>query len=165
MAAQDNVGHDTLKVMDYENPKEYVIADVTVSGIEFIQKEVLVSLSGLKEGNTITLPGDEVTDVLKKFWSQGLFSDASITAIKDRDDSIWLDIYLTEQSRMSRLEHHRDRKIGNPGYKGEDQLEEWSTGDRRYHGQYHSGLSGITLWRRAFSIAKPPLFLTTIPCG
>ncbi len=43
--------------MDYENPKEYVIADVTVSGIEFIQKEVLVSLSGLKVGNTITLPG------------------------------------------------------------------------------------------------------------
>jgi outer membrane protein insertion porin family len=90
--------------MDYENPKEYVIADVTVSGIEYIQKEVLVSLSGLKVGNTITLPGDEVTDVLKKFWSQGLFSDASITASKIRNDSVWLDIYLTEQSRMSRLE-------------------------------------------------------------
>ncbi|RLD70142.1 MAG: outer membrane protein assembly factor BamA, partial [Bacteroidetes bacterium] len=103
MAAQERVGHDTLQVMDYENPKEYVIADVTVSGIEFIQKEVLISLSGLKKGNTITLPGDEVTDVLKKFWSQGLFSDASITASKIEGDSIWLDIYLTEQSRMSRL--------------------------------------------------------------
>ncbi|MEA3460486.1 MAG: outer membrane protein assembly factor BamA, partial [Bacteroidota bacterium] len=74
------LGQDSLEVMDYEHPKEYVIADVTVSGIEFIQKEVLVSLSGLKPGNTITLPGDEVTDVLKKFWSQGLFSDAMITA-------------------------------------------------------------------------------------
>ena len=41
MAAQDKVGHDTLQVMDYENPKEYIIADVTVSGIEYIQKEVL----------------------------------------------------------------------------------------------------------------------------
>jgi len=103
MAAQEKMRHDTLKVMDYENPKEYIIADVTVSGIKFIQKEVLVSLSGLKKGNTITLPGDEVTDVLKKFWSQGLFSDASITATKIENDSIWLDIYLTEQSRMSRL--------------------------------------------------------------
>ncbi len=68
VVAQQQVEIDTLQVMDYENPKEYVIADVTVSGIEYIQKEVLVSLSGLKVGNTITLPGDEVTDVLKKFW-------------------------------------------------------------------------------------------------
>jgi len=103
LMAQQRVGNDTLEVMDYENPKEYVIADVTVSGIEFIQKEVLVSLSGLKKGNTITLPGDQVTDVLKKFWSQGLFSDAMISATQIRNDSVWIDIYLTERPRMSRL--------------------------------------------------------------
>ena len=102
-ASNDTINFADLQVMDYENPKEYTIADVTVSGIEFIQKEVLISLSGLKAGNTITLPGDAVTDVLKKFWSQGLFADARITATEIRNDSVWLDIYLTEQSRMSRL--------------------------------------------------------------
>ncbi len=103
LMAQQRVGNDTLEVMDYENPKEYMIADVTVSGIEFIQKEVLISLSGLKKGNTITLPGDKVTDVLKKFWSQGLFADAMISATQIRNDSVWIDIYLTERPRMSRL--------------------------------------------------------------
>ncbi|MFO7933004.1 MAG: outer membrane protein assembly factor BamA [Bacteroidales bacterium] len=100
----DTLDYDTLEVMDYENPREYVIADVTISGIEFIQKEVLISLSGLKPGNTITLPGDDATRVLKKFWEQGLFADARVTATRIRNDSVWLDIYLTEQSRMSRLE-------------------------------------------------------------
>ncbi len=100
---QERIPYDSLRVMDYSNPKDYVIADVTVSGIEFIQKEVLVSLSGLKAGNTISIPGDDVTKVLKKFWKQGLFSDAKITATQIRNDSVWLDIYLTEQSRMSRL--------------------------------------------------------------
>ena len=104
LAAQQRLGNDTLQVMDYENPQEYVIADVTVSGIEFIQKEVLVSLSGLKVGSTITLPGDEVTDVLKKFWGQGLFSDAMISATQIRNDSVWIDIYLTERARMSTLD-------------------------------------------------------------
>ncbi len=104
VVAQQQVDKDTLQVMDYENPKEYVIADVKVSGIEYIQKEVLVSLSGLKVGNTITLPGDEVTDVLKKFWSQGLFSDAMISAKQIRNDSVWIDIYLTERARMSNLQ-------------------------------------------------------------
>lgn len=103
LIAQERIKADTLPVIDYANPKEYVIADVTVSGIEFIQKEVLISLSGLKKGNTVTLPGDDVTDVLKKFWSQGLFSDARITATQIRNDSVWLDIYLTEQPRMSQL--------------------------------------------------------------
>jgi len=102
--AQQQMGHDTLAVMDYSNPKEYIIADVTVSGIEFIQKEVLVSLSGLKVGSTITLPGDKVTDVLKKFWSQGLFGDAMISASQIRNDSVWIDIYLTERPRLSHLE-------------------------------------------------------------
>ena len=96
--------------------REYIIADVTVSGIEFIQKEVLMSLSGLKPGNTINLPGDEVTDVLKKFWSQGLFSDARITATQIRNDSVWIDIYLTEQSRMSSLNINGIGKSENPGY-------------------------------------------------
>ena len=103
-AAQQVQLGDTLQVMDYEHPREYVIADVTVSGIEFIQKEVLVSLSGLKPGNRITIPGEDVTKVLKKFWSQGLFSDAMITAKQIRNDSVWIDIYLTERSRMSQLD-------------------------------------------------------------
>ena len=103
LSAQEGISYDSLEVMDYANPKAYVIADVKVSGIEYIQKEVLISLSGLKAGNTISIPGDDVTDVLKKFWKQGLFADAKITATQFRNDSVWLDIYLTEQPRMSRI--------------------------------------------------------------
>ena len=64
---QDSIDFSSLEVMDYDNVREYTIADVTVSGIEFIQKEVLISLSGLKVGNKIKLPGDEITDLLKVF--------------------------------------------------------------------------------------------------
>ena len=77
--AQEN---EKLKVLDYSLPKEYTIADVTVSGVEFLQKEVLISMSGLRKGNKMTIPGDEITGVIEKFWSQGLFSDVQITATK-----------------------------------------------------------------------------------
>ena len=97
------VDFDVMKVMDYSDPKEYVIKEVTVSGIKYIQKEVLVSLSGLKVGNKITVPGDDITRVLNKFWEQGLFSDIKITAKKIEGDSIWIDLYLLEQPRMLRL--------------------------------------------------------------
>ena len=87
--------------MDYSSPKEYEIADVTITGIEFIQKEVLVSLSGLKTGEKITVPGDKITKVVKKFWEQGLFSDVKIYATKIEDGKIWLNIYLKERPRLS----------------------------------------------------------------
>ena len=92
-----------LKVLDYSLPKEYEIADVTISGVEFLQKEVLVSLSGLQKGRKISVPGEDITEVVKKFWSQGLFADVQITATKIEDGKIWLDIYLKERPRMSSL--------------------------------------------------------------
>jgi len=102
-AAAQEIPYDSLSVIDYTRSKKYEIADVQVSGVKFIQKEVLVSLSGLKVGNTITVPGDDITNVLKKFWDQGLFSDVKITASKIEGNKIWIDIFLQERPRMSRI--------------------------------------------------------------
>ncbi len=91
-----------MKVIDYSVPKEYVIADVTVSGVEEVyQEEVLISLSGLRIGSTIKVPGDDITKVIEKFWSQGLFEDVKITATKVENGRIWLDIYLKARPRLS----------------------------------------------------------------
>lgn len=96
--SQDN---EKPEVVDYSYPKEYTIADITVSGVEFLQEEVLISLSGLRKGATITIPGEDITKVIEKFWSQGLFSDVEITATKIEKGQVWLDIYLKERPRMS----------------------------------------------------------------
>jgi len=92
---------DDMDLIDYSVPKDYEIADVTISGVEFLQKEVLISLSGFRKGTTITVPGDDITNVIEKFWSQGLFEDVKITATKIENGKIWLDIYLKERPRMS----------------------------------------------------------------
>ncbi|HYW97376.1 MAG TPA: outer membrane protein assembly factor BamA [Bacteroidales bacterium] len=101
LASAQNVDLNDVQVMDYSSPKEYEIADVTVTGIEYIQKEVLVSLSGLKVGEKITVPGDKITKVVKKFWDQGLFSDVKIYASRIEDGKIWLNIYMKERPRLS----------------------------------------------------------------
>ncbi len=97
------INYNSLPVLDYSNPKEYEIADVSISGVQFLQKEVLVSLSGLQSGEKITVPGDDITKVIQKFWDQGLFSDVKITATKIEKGKIWFDIFLKERPRMSKL--------------------------------------------------------------
>jgi len=85
----------------YSSPRTYTIADIQISGIEYLDKTVLIQLSGLAVGQEIEVPGEAITNAIKKLWQQGLFSDVKITALKVVDDEIWLDIYLQERPRLS----------------------------------------------------------------
>ena len=97
------IDYSSLPVWDYSDPpREYEIMEVTVSGVEFLQPAVLVSISGFKVGNRIRIPGDDITWAVNKFWDQGLFADVKITATKIEGSKIWLEIYLKEQPRLSR---------------------------------------------------------------
>ena len=88
---------------DYANPKEYVIGDISISGIRYLNHNALIQLSGLQKGDKIKIPGDPITKSLKKLWKQGLFSDIKISYTKIIGDTIYLDIYLQERPRLSKL--------------------------------------------------------------
>jgi len=92
--------------LDYERPREYTIAEVTVSGVKFLQSSYLVNISGLTVGEQITIPGERISQVIDKFWDLGLFSDVKIIATKIESGTISLDIQLTERSRLSRIRIH-----------------------------------------------------------
>jgi outer membrane protein insertion porin family len=85
----------------YSSPAKYTIADVQISGIKYLDKSVLVQLSGLTPGKEIEVPGEDVTNAIKKLWQQGLFSDVKVTATKMIRDQIWFDIYLQERPRLA----------------------------------------------------------------
>ena len=92
-----------LNVIDYSDPKEYNIAGVKVSGVQFLDKKALISMSGLVVGRKINVPGEELTKLVEKYWNQGLFSDVKILASEIKGDSIWLDIQLKERPRLTQL--------------------------------------------------------------
>lgn len=88
---------------DYANPKEYHIGGISISGIRYLNHNALVQLSGLKIGQNIKIPGEAITSSLKKLWKQGLFSDIKMSYTKIVGDTIYLDIFLQERPRLSRL--------------------------------------------------------------
>jgi len=94
---------ERVSVMDYSFPREYEIGGITVSGIQFLDKNILIQLSGLQVGETILVPGERIAMGIEKLWSQGLFSDVKITKTKIEGDKIFLDIYLGERPRLSRF--------------------------------------------------------------
>ncbi len=95
--------NNKLNQIDYSKPKEYEIGGITISGIKYLDHNVLVQLSGLKVGQQITVPGDEITKSINKLWKHGLFGDVEISATKIMGDKIFLDIYLKERPRLSKF--------------------------------------------------------------
>ena len=94
---------EDLEVIDYSNPKKYEIGGITVSGIEYLDQNVLIMLSGLKIGSTVEIPGEEITKAVKKLWDQGLFEDVSIKYTRIQGDLIFLDIFLLERPRLTKF--------------------------------------------------------------
>ena len=95
------VADSTNFSIHYDTPKKYTLAGMEVSGIRFLDTEVLKNLSGFAIGEEINIPGDAITSALKKYWHQGLFSDVRISATKIVGNKIWLDIFLQERPRLS----------------------------------------------------------------
>lgn len=90
-------------IIDYSNPKKYTIGGIGVTGIEFLSPEALIMLSGLRIGEEIFIPGDQISNAIDKLWTQGLFSDVKISIVEFKNDSIYLDINLKEQARLNKI--------------------------------------------------------------
>ncbi|MEQ6168203.1 MULTISPECIES: POTRA domain-containing protein [unclassified Ekhidna] len=97
-----NQGQSGGVSINYSSPKEYEIADIEVRGVQFLDNNALISLSGLRVGDKIKVPGDEITTAIKKLWNQGIIGNVSIYASKVEGDKIWLVIELTERPRLTK---------------------------------------------------------------
>ena len=109
--AQDNTTENDKPVILYNgSPKKYEIADIKVTGVKNYEDYVLVGISGLAVGQTITVPGDDITGAVKKYWRHGLFSDVKISADKIEDNKIYLHIELKQRPRITDIRFYGVKK-------------------------------------------------------
>ena len=110
--AQDaNTDESSKPVILYSGtPKKLEIADIKVEGVKNYEDYVLIGLSGLSVGQTIMIPGDEITGAIKRYWRHGLFSNVQITADKIEGNKVWLTINLTQRPRISEIRYHGVKK-------------------------------------------------------
>ena len=82
-----------------------VLGGLAVSGVEGYEDHTLTSISGLEIGQEITLPGNEVSDAVKRYWRHGLFSEVSIACDSIVDNKAYLHIYLKVRPRVSSINY------------------------------------------------------------
>ena len=100
-----------LPIIEYANTTpRYEIAEIKVSGASNYDDLTLIGYSGLNVGQTINVPGTVITNAVKKFWKQGLFSQVKILATKIKDGKVWLTIDLKERPRVSEVNYNGLKK-------------------------------------------------------
>ena len=89
--------------VDYNRPKKYIVGGVRVEGNKFVNGEQIIQISALDKGMEITVPGDDVSNIIKRLWAQRFFETVSleIDSLSAAGDSAYFVIKITERPRMS----------------------------------------------------------------
>ena len=95
------VGQNT-NTTNYTSPQRYQIGGIEVKGTKYLDPNVLINLSGLSIGETVTIPGEDIGNGIRALWKQGLFSDVKIYATRFVNDVVFLQFELKERERLSK---------------------------------------------------------------
>jgi outer membrane protein insertion porin family len=87
--------------LNYASPQEYTIAGIEVTGLNVLDKNAMVSLTGLKIGDKIKIPGDGISGAIRKLWKHGLVGDVTISVQKIEGTNVYLSVVLTERPRLN----------------------------------------------------------------
>lgn len=86
--------------IDYAEPRKMKIAGITVMGAEYTDAQAILLFCGLKTGQEIMIPGDEIADALRKLWKNQLFSSIDIRLAEARGDDAFLVIVVKELPKL-----------------------------------------------------------------
>jgi outer membrane protein insertion porin family len=64
----------------YEQVRKLEIGGISVEGVQNYEDYILIGISGLTVGEQISVPGDEITEAIKRYWKHGLFSSVRLCA-------------------------------------------------------------------------------------
>lgn len=86
---------------DLNNAKNYVIGDIAVTGNTTFSPQTVIAYSGLRKGESILIPGEKISNAVKKLWNSNLFSSINIYLNRVELDSAYLEINLFDLPELN----------------------------------------------------------------
>ena len=86
------------------NVERYNIGEIEVSGNTSFSPLTIITFSGLREGDAISIPGEKLSNAIKKLWGSNLFSSVNVYKTKIEDGVINLEIELYDLPELTELE-------------------------------------------------------------
>ena len=87
----------------FDQGTPYILANINVTGKITYNEQTVVTFTGLEKGQRITVPGEEISNAIKKLGKLGLFSDIDFYVNKIEGDSIFLELNINELPKLSEV--------------------------------------------------------------
>ncbi|MBQ9548423.1 MAG: outer membrane protein assembly factor BamA [Bacteroidales bacterium] len=90
--------------VDYNHPRKYLVGGMRVDGNDYFSEQQILQLTGLQKGMEVTVPGEDMANIVRRLWLQRYFEDVSvkIERLSPARDSAWFVISIKERPRVSR---------------------------------------------------------------
>ena len=79
---------------------KYTINSITITGAQSFNEKTVIAFTGLKVGDRLFIPGEKLSEITKKLWEQGLFSDINFYITNIVDDNVDLELNIVELPKI-----------------------------------------------------------------
>ena len=89
--------------VDYNHPRKYIVGGVRVEGNQYFNENQILQATGLQAGQEVTVPGEEITGIVKRLVGQRFFEDVAVVvdSVNVKADTAWFKISVRERPRVS----------------------------------------------------------------
>jgi len=89
--------------ISYEDGKKYILGGLEVTGLQSYNEQTVKTYTGLRVGQPITVPGDQISEVINKLWGLELFSDIKFFITDIQGENIFLELNILERPTLSEV--------------------------------------------------------------
>ncbi|MBR9915376.1 MAG: outer membrane protein assembly factor BamA [Algicola sp.] len=88
---------------DFNKGKTYILEDIQITGNTNFNPSTIISFSRLKVGEEIVIPGEQISNAIKKLWDSNLFSDIDVYLTKTEGNKAYLEINLHDLPELNEV--------------------------------------------------------------
>lgn len=99
--------------LSYEDGKSYILGGLEVTGLESYNEQTVKTYTGLRVGQPIIIPGEQISEVIKKLWGLELFSSIEFYLTNIEDNNIFLELNIIERPTLTNVKFYgvKERKV------------------------------------------------------
>ena len=92
------------QILDDSKRKDYNLTDISIEGQTVYSAETIITYSGLKKGDIVTIPGGvKISNAIKKLWDSNLFNNIDVFISKIEGAEISLQIKLDDLPELKEV--------------------------------------------------------------
>ncbi|WP_204346886.1 POTRA domain-containing protein [Psychroserpens algicola] len=91
----------TAQQSDFNQGKRYILEDIQITGNTNFNPGTIITFSRLKIGEEIIIPGEQISNAIKKLWDSNLFSSIDVYLAKTEGDKAYLEINLIDLPELN----------------------------------------------------------------